>query len=156
MNPLPTTSKEHYITGRSALNVPNPDGTFADWHFANVFLSGKGKIRIAGKEIASTSAVLGDYGIRECSDVLRAYGAYIPENEPVFSANHIRAILDLALSSAQQGRAPEHVTVHDMLDSNEDIQELAEKTQQVLGTVSDSVTHSLIYTWAQKHSLLLS
>jgi hypothetical protein len=34
---IPTTSREHYITGKAALNVPNGDGSFADWHVDAVF-----------------------------------------------------------------------------------------------------------------------
>ena len=93
MNAFPHTSERNYITGKAALNVPNEDGSFADWHFDEVFLSGRGKIRIAGQDTPETAALLGNYGIRECGGVLRRFGVSLPTDDKVYAASTVLAIL---------------------------------------------------------------
>jgi hypothetical protein len=150
MNAFPTTSERNYITGKAALNVPNEDGSFADWHFDEVFLSGRGKIRIAGQDTPETAALLGNYGIRECGGVLRRFGVSLPTDDKVYAASHIRAILDMVLYSIANQRPPEHVTVHDMLDAPEDVAELQTQVKTLQGKITDKITLSLLTQWAQK------
>jgi hypothetical protein len=150
MSSLPHTSETHYITGKAALNVPNDDGTFADWHFDEVFLSGRGKIRVAGADAPETSDLLGNYGIRECSGVLRRFGVPVQPGEKVYAANHIRAILDMALSSIAKRRLPEHVNVQDMLDSPQEIGELRAQVQRLKVKITDQLALSLLSKWEQQ------
>jgi hypothetical protein len=150
MNAFPHTSERNYITGKAALNVPNEDGSFADWHFDEVFLSGRGKIRIAGQDTPETAALLGNYGIRECGGVLRRFGVSLQTNDKVYAASHIRAILDMVLYSIANQRPPEHVTVHDMLDAPEDVAELQTQVKTLQGKITDKITLSLLTQWAQK------
>lgn len=150
MSSLPHTSETRYITGKAALNVPNEDGSFADWHFDEVFLSGRGKIRLAGADIPETISLLGNYGIRECSGVLRRFGVGVRADEKVYAANHIRAILDMALAAIAKKRVPEHVSVQDMLDSPEDVGELRAQVQRLKEKITDQVTLSLLSQWEQK------
>jgi hypothetical protein len=150
MNTLPHTSERNYITGKAALNVPNEDGSFADWHFDEVFLSGRGKIRIAGKDAPETVNLLGNYGIRECSGVLRRFGVSVQTDEKVYAANHIRALLDMVLTSLAKNRIPEHVTIEDMLDTTEEREELRTQVNQLKQKITDQVTLSLLTQWEQK------
>ena len=152
MNTIPETSETHYITGRAALNVPNPDGSFAGWHFDEVFLSGRGKLRIAGKDLPDTSHLLGGYGIRECSDVLRHYGVPLAENQKVYSANHVRAILDLVITSLEQHRIPSHVSVYDMLDSPASLDEFQNQLEKLKQKITDKTALTLLQQWEQKQS----
>jgi hypothetical protein len=151
MTPLPHTSEQNYITGKAALNVPNEDGSFADWHFDEVFLSGRGKIRIAGQDTPETATLLGNYGIRECGGVLRRFGVSLPTNDKVYAASHIRAILDMVLYSIANQRPPEHVTVHDMLDTSEDVAELQTQVNHLKQKLTDSVALSLLTEWEEKY-----
>lgn len=150
MDTFPHTSERNYITGKAALNVPNEDGSFADWHFDEVFLSGRGKIRIAGQDAPETATLLGNYGIRECGGVLRRFGVSLPTDEKVYAASHIRAILDMVLYSIANQRPPEHVTVHDMLDAPEDVAELQTQVKTLQSKITDKITLSLLTQWAQK------
>lgn len=150
MNAFPHTSERNYITGKAALNVPNEDGSFADWHFDEVFLSGRGKIRIAGQDTPETAALLGNYGIRECGGVLRRFGVSLPTDDKVYAASHIRAILDMVLYSIANQRPPEHVSVHDMLDAPEDVAELQTQVKTLQSKITDKITLSLLTQWAQK------
>jgi len=149
MNTFPQTSEIHYITGKAALNVPNPDGSFADWHFHEVFLSGRGKIRIAGRDAESTFPFLGNYGIRECSETLRRFGLAIPDTKKVYTANHVRAILDMVLASLAKKKFPSHVVAEEFIDSESEFQELKSKVQELKTKISDHVTLSLLQQWEQ-------
>jgi hypothetical protein len=152
MNSFPTTSPVNYITGKAALNVPNEDGTFADWHFDETFLSGRGKIRVAGKDAIDTSNLLGDYGIRECGGVLRRFGVALEENEKVYAANHVRALLDMVVSTLAKQKIPEHVTVQDMLDSPESLEEFRTQVELLKQKITDRITLSLLTQWEQKQT----
>lgn len=150
MKSLPFTSEQNYITGKAALNVPNEDGSFADWHFDEMFLSGRGKIRIAGKDAPETMALLGNYGIRECSSVLKRFGVAVPSNEKVYAANHIRALLDMILASVKKNRMPAHVNMSDMLDSPQATAELRTQVALLKKKISNQITLSLLEQWEQK------
>jgi hypothetical protein len=147
MNPLPDTSETHYLTGKAALNIPNPDGSFADWHFDATFLSGRGVYRVAGREAPDTTHLLGSYGIRECSDVLRRFGLAIPVGQLVFAANHARATLDMIVSSLAKGRIPHHVTIDDMLDTESVRREFDEQLALLKTRIQDAETLALLAAW---------
>lgn len=149
MNILPPTSEQHYITGKAALNVPNEDNTFADWHFDETFLSGRGKIRVAGKDTPDTSLLLGEYGIRECSDTLRRFGMSIPDAQKVYTANHIRAILDMVLSSIYKNKFPSHIVADEFIDSEDELSELKSQVHELKKKISDQITLSLLTKWEQ-------
>lgn len=149
MNTFPFTSETQYITGRAALNVPNDDGSFADWHFDEVFLSGRGKIRIAGIDTNPALDLLGSYGIRECGGVLRKFGVQIPASQKVFSASHVRAILDMLLTSLSKRQYPSHVTVEDMLDDEHDIAQFKAQIQIIKTKIVDPIIFSLLVKWEQ-------
>jgi hypothetical protein len=149
MNTIPHTSEQHYITGKAALNVPNPDGSFADWHFDEVFLSGRGKIRIAGRDTVPTLPILGNYGIRECSDTLRRFGLAVPDTEKVYTANHVRAILDMVLASLAKKKLPAHVVAAEFIDSESELAELKSKVQELKTKITDPITLSLLQQWEQ-------
>lgn len=147
---LPATSPEHYLTGQAALNVPGDDGDFADWHFTEVFLSGRGRFVVAGKNFLDTTHLLGTYGIRECADVLRGHGLPIPKNEKVYAANHVRAVLDLVLSALVKGQVPNHITVADTIDSETGRKDLAEQIQRLKNQMTDRTALSLFEQWEKQ------
>jgi hypothetical protein len=150
MHHIPATSETQYLTGRAALNVPYEDNTFADWHFDEVFLSGRGRFRIAGRDLPDTSSLLGTYGIRECSAVLKRYGVALEPHEKVYAANHVRALLDLVVSSILKGKSPSHVTVNDTLDTEQSLHDFRLQVAALKTKITDSVTLSLLTTWEQQ------
>lgn len=147
MTTLPPTSEENYITGRAALNVPNSDGSFADWHFHEVFLSGRGKIRIAGKDSELTFQFFGNYGIRECSDTLRRFGLALPDTEKVYAANHVRAILDMVIGSISNKKFPFHVVPSELIDSECEITALRSKVQELKQKIAGPTVILLLTQW---------
>ena len=60
---LPATSQRHYLTGKTALNIPSPEGT-GDWHFVETFkgFAGRppGNFAVAGIDLYDTRQWLGD------------------------------------------------------------------------------------------------
>lgn len=150
MNSIPPTSREHYLTGQAALNIPYEDNTSADWRFSAIFLGEKTRFKIAGENFLDTSALLGEYGIRECSEVLRRYGVPIQEGAPVYAANHVRAVLDLVMSSLSRGKIPAHVTIDDTLDSPDSLRDFHEQLTILKKKITDRVTLSLLNQWEQQ------
>lgn len=151
MNAIPTTSPEHYLTGRAALNVPNPDGSFADWHFDEMFLSGRRTPRVAGIDTPATTNLFGSYGVRECSGVLRRFGVSVPIEQKVYTANHIRALLDMVIFSLGKGKVPHHVSVQDLIDSDEEIAELKTQVQALKQKITDATAVEMLNEWEAKH-----
>lgn len=152
MSPFPITSQAHYLTGQAALNVPSEAGDFADWHFTEVFLSGRGKLPIAGQDFPDTSPWLGSYGVRECAQVLRRYGLSIAANQQVFAANHVRAALDLVIAAISKGQLPSHITLDDTLDSAHERQDFDEQLRFLKQRLTDPTALALLAQWeAQQH-----
>lgn len=147
MHTLPHTSPDCYITGKAALNVPNEDGSFADWHFTETFLSGRGKIRVAGMDTPTTTPMLGNYGVRECSATLRRFGLAVPDTEKVYTANHVRAILDMVLASLAKKKMPAHVVAEEFIDSESELAELRSKVQELKTKISDTTSLALLAEW---------
>lgn len=119
---FPETSRRRYVTGMAGLNIPAPENTGGDWHFEGTFRSPSfpNNISLAGEGLDwNTNALFGEYGIHECSDILRSRGIFIPEGVHVFSANHYRAILDMLYRSVSSGRIPQHLAIGDWLDTEE-------------------------------------
>ena len=119
---MPETSPRRYVTGMAALNIPAPENTGGDWHFGGTFRSPSfpDNIGLAGEGLEwNTNALFGDYGIHECSDILRSRGISIPDGVQVFSANHYRAILDMLYRSVSSGQIPQHLSIGDWLDTEE-------------------------------------
>src|SRR4051794_10608739 len=112
MKKIPATSPTRYLTGACALNIPAPEQTTGDWHFQNVFFISPLPPQIAGEgedTLVNTNPIFGAYGIHECSEVLKKLGLSLPENAPVYAANHYRAILDLLISSARAERPADYL-----------------------------------------------
>ncbi|MHB1730418.1 MAG: hypothetical protein ACYCVG_05550 [Leptospirillum sp.] len=119
---FPYTSPTRYLTGMTALNIPAPENTGGDWHFSGAFRSSSfpENLKLAGEGLEwNTNALFGEYGIHECSDILRSRGISIPDGVQVFSANHYRAILDMLWRSVSSGRIPQHLAIEDWLDNEE-------------------------------------
>jgi hypothetical protein len=120
--PIPITTLKHYITGMTALNIPDPESTGGDWHFQEAFY-GRGtlppKIFLAGEgEEWNTNKVLADFGIHECSKVLRRLGLDIPANQLVYAANYLRAIIDMLYRCIKRKDYPYHLTIDEWLHSH--------------------------------------
>lgn len=143
---IPETTPYAYLTGTSALNVPTEDGRFADWHFAETFLTEGTCFRIAGRNYPSTADVFGGYGIRECWGVLRAYGAQLESDKRFYAANYVRAFLDLVYNLTMEHKAPHFLKLDDFLEEP-DKAETLNRIKAVKPTISDTVQLKLLNQW---------
>jgi hypothetical protein len=150
MTALPDTSETAYFTGITALNIPTEDGDFSDWHFTDTFLRRKTRLRIAGKDSVDTTPILGSYGIRECSDLLRRYGVDIPQDQKVYSADFIRALLDMVYTNILENRIPEHLRVDEVLDDMSLQNSFFKKLQELKAKVQNQSQHDMICQWESK------
>ena len=85
---FPATSRRHYLTGLTALNIPAPEGT-GDWHFAETFEGVFGRppapFQIAGVNCLDTTPWLDDAGLYDARSRLEPYGLALPPG-PVYAA----------------------------------------------------------------------
>ncbi len=101
---LPETSKDHYLTGITALNIPSDEGT-GDWHFVSKFIDTPDFIprkTVAGIDTYSTNEILGETGIFDAYSVLIEAGVQ-PTTNQVYAADHYRATADLLFDSIKKG-----------------------------------------------------
>ncbi len=131
---LPKTTPTRYLTAMTALNIPAPEGTTGDWHFEESFFGRKSilpKFFVAGEnDTLNTNTIFGDFGIYECSDILRAKGIVLAQNEKVYAANHNRAILDMLYRALKNKEYPHHIAIDDWIDIKEQRKQLIDKIKQ--------------------------
>ncbi|HGY2327138.1 TPA: hypothetical protein ACNVQ0_006485 [Pseudomonas aeruginosa] len=106
-----------YIGGMAALNLPSSTGT-GDWHFWQTFereRRHRSRSFISGAGCATdTTALLGDAGIYEVSELLRTLGIRF-EGGTAYAASHARACADLVLAAVMRGLSPDFVTLDDWM-----------------------------------------
>lgn len=143
---IPETTPESYLTGTSALNIPTEDGHFADWHFTETFLREGTRFRVAGQNYPSTTEMFGEYGIRECGEILRAYGVQLEQNKPVYVASYVRAVLDLVYNLTKEHKSPDFLRLDDFLEEN-DKTETLNWIETIKSKISDTIQLNLINQW---------
>lgn len=132
---IPDTSPEYYISRMAALNIPAPEDTLGDWHFAGIFGDPDVQIPLAGNGPESginTNSFFGIDGVHECSRILREMGIKIPEETPVYSANHYRALLDLVLLF---DKVPAPVPLYDFLADEREVKGLLQFIDRHRGAI---------------------
>jgi len=99
-------TREHYITGKAAINFPHAGVATGGWHFMSYWNrdSGVCKVSLACIHFPDTSAFLGDAGILNATQLLAERGWHA-EGRCVWMADHYRAAADMvvrwALSDSQ-------------------------------------------------------
>ena len=147
MTALPATTPEHYLTGTSAMTIPDGEAAFVNWHFVDTFLDGRASFRIAGRNFPDTSSLLGSSGIRECAAILRGSGVPLPAGSTFYAANRNRAFLDLLLGNLQQGRRPDHLRIDDYSDADTDAEPLWAEIQRLRGRLEEAAQIRLLDEW---------
>jgi hypothetical protein len=104
---LQRVTREHYITGKAAINFPFPGVTTGGWHFMSYWNrdSGVCKVSLAGIHFPDTTAFFGDVGILDATQLLAERGWHA-EEKAVWMADHLRSAADMvvrwALSDSQR------------------------------------------------------
>jgi hypothetical protein len=73
---LKRVSREHYITGKAAINFPTIGGTTGGWQFLSYFdrESGIAKVSLAGIHYPDTTGFFGATGFFDGTDLLARRG----------------------------------------------------------------------------------
>lgn len=131
---IPETQLERYISFRHALNLRFPDEDTGDWHFLSAFFyradqpSCDRSALLAGSgEAVDTTRALGARGVRDMAKVLLQSQIPTKPGQPVYVANHFRAIADIAMMELQQSQMPRCATnnaINSWLDTSEQIEHL--------------------------------
>jgi hypothetical protein len=149
MSHLPDTTLQHYLTGTSAMTIPDGEGDFVNWHFTDTFLGGKASFRIAGRNFPDTAALFGTTGVRECSEILRRSGVELSASQKFYAANRDRALLDLVVANVQQGKTLDHLRIEDFADSEAEAAHLHELFQSLYSRLESPDQIRCIQKWLQ-------
>ncbi|WP_092357893.1 hypothetical protein [Pseudomonas sp. NFACC25] len=103
---LSRVTREHYITGKAAINFSFPGVTTGGWHVLAYWDrdSGVCKVSLAGIHFPDMTAFFGDAGILDATQLLAERGWHA-EGKSVWMADHFRSAADMvvrwALSESQ-------------------------------------------------------
>ena len=125
---IPPTTRQRYLGGMAALNLPSDKGT-GDWHLIQTFFREREQLPlffITGEGCpTNTNPLLGDVGIYDCTSALK--GISVPhEGDKAYAANHARAITDLVIGTVLRGGSPAFVGLDDWMPKDTDKQEVFE------------------------------
>jgi hypothetical protein len=95
---LSRVTREHYITGKAAINFPFPGVTTGGWHVLAYWdrESGVCKVSLAGIHFPDTSVFFGDAGVLDASQMLADRG-WRADGKRVWIADHFRAVADMVV-----------------------------------------------------------
>lgn len=122
---LKRVSREHYITGKAAINFPHAGSTTGGWHFMSYFdrEAGVAKVSLAGIHYPDTSDFFGSSGILDVTVQLAERGWPV-EGASIFIADHYRATADMVVKWAMSESKHCNVEVAEWFPSSEDRQGL--------------------------------
>ena len=151
---IPETTKEQYLTGHAALNIPYPGVLTGDWHFVEryqgCFGREPGPFAIAGRDWPSTNNQLGDYGIIDAAEILKKFGAHdVPS--VVYAASHYRAYVDLLIRMALKYGHCRPFPLDDYGFNENDAKEIEQLLTKASILLPEDTTRSLL-TWFKQQS----
>ncbi|MEA9990464.1 hypothetical protein QN404_16365 [Pseudomonas sp. RTS1] len=122
---LKRVSREHYITGKAAINFPHAGSTTGGWHFMSYFdrEAGVAKVSLAGIHYPDTSDFFGNSGILDVTVRLAKRGWPV-DGASIFIADHYRAAADMLVKWALSESRHCNVEVADWFPSPGDRQGL--------------------------------
>ena len=120
---LSRVTREHYITGKAAINFPNPGLSTGGWHVTSYWDrdSGVCKVSLAGIHFPDTTSFFGDAGIMVVTQVLAERG-WESEGRTMWMADHFRAPADMVVRWALSDSQHCNVEIEDWFPSDEDRQ----------------------------------
>ncbi|MDD0987850.1 hypothetical protein [Pseudomonas shahriarae] len=122
---LKRVSREHYVTGKAAINFPDPGSTTGGSHFLSYFdrETGVSKVSLAGIHYPDTTGFFGDAGVIDVTEQLAKRG-WFAEGQRLFMADHNRAAADMIVRWALSKSAHCNVEVAEWFPTPEDKQRL--------------------------------
>lgn len=120
---LSRVTREHYITGKAAINFPFPGVTTGGWHYLSYWDrdSGACKVSLAGIHFPDTTAFFGEAGVLDATQLLAERGWHA-EGKTVWMADHFTAAVDLVVRWALSDSQHCNVEIADWFPADEDRQ----------------------------------
>lgn len=120
---LQRVTREHYITGKAAINFPFPDVTTGGWHFLGYWDRDAGvcKVSLAGIHFPDSRSFFGDAGIDDVTQVLAERG-WVAVGREIWMADHFRAAADLVVKWVLSDSQHCSVEIEEWFPSDEDRQ----------------------------------
>lgn len=120
---LSSVTREHYITGKAAINFPYPGLSTGGWHVTSYWDrdSGVCKVSLAGIHFPDTTSFFGDDGIVDATQVLADRGWHA-DGKTVWMADHFRAAADMVVRWALSDSQHCSVEIDEWFPSGEDRQ----------------------------------
>ncbi|MDD2038722.1 hypothetical protein NP572_19645 [Pseudomonas putida] len=114
-------TREHYITGKAAVNFPFPGVTTGGWHYLSYWdrAAGVARVSLAGVHYPDTTAFFGDAGVCEVTQVLERLG-WAPAGRAVYMADHYRAAADMVVRWALSESPRCNVEIDEWFPGDED------------------------------------
>jgi hypothetical protein len=124
---LAHVTREHYITGKAAINFPNLGVTTGGWHVTSYWDrdSGVCKVSLAGIHFPDTSAFFGDVGILDATQLLAERGWHA-DGKTVWMSDHFRAVADMVVRWALTDSLHCNVEMREWFPADEDRQRFLE------------------------------
>ncbi len=124
---LQRVTREHYITGKAAINFPFPGVTTGGWHVLAYWdrESGVCNVSLAGIHFPDTTAFFGDAGILDSTQLLAERGWHA-DGKMVWMADHFRAAADMVIRWALSDSEHCNVEIDEWFPSGEDRQRFLE------------------------------
>lgn len=124
---LQRVTREHYITGKAAINFPFPGVTTGGWHFMSYWSQDSGvcKVSLAGIHFPDTTAFFSDAGILDATQLLADRG-WQADGKTVWMADHFRAAADMVIRWALSDSEHCNVEIDEWFPSGEDRQRFLE------------------------------
>ena len=130
---LKCVSREHYITGKAAINFPHPGSTTGGWHFLFYFdrESGVTKVSLAGIHYPDTTAFFSDAGVLDVTERIAKRG-WTLSGKHIFMADHYRAAADMIVRWALSESSHCNVEIAEWFPDEMDRQRLPSLFVQIL------------------------
>lgn len=120
---LSRVTREHYVTGKAAINFPFPGVTTGGWHFMSYWDrdSGVCKVSLAGIHFPDTRSFFGDAGVVDATQLLAARG-WLSERD-IWMADHPRAAADMVVRWALSDSLHCNVEIREWFPADQDRQQ---------------------------------
>lgn len=120
---LKRVTREHYITGKAAINFPSFGDTTGGWHSMSYWSrdTGVSKVSLAGLHYPDTRAFFGDAGIFDATQAIISLGWHV-DGQAVWMADHFRAAADMIAWWALSDSKYCNVEIDDWFPAEEDRQ----------------------------------
>ncbi len=147
------SSPETYISGMTALSIPDAGRLGGDWHFIAALCHPDSRIQSAGVggNLENTNRFFGNRMLADKADILRGRGVPLEKVASVYCANHPRAIADLLFHSVKKGLFPAHVTLNGGIFEDAHEFSMLDELMKLMSPNLDTEELEILLRWKHEH-----